>query len=208
VLPTPLVGVPPAHDAGNQRRLTPEEQAERRRLGLCFNCDEKYSRGHNRFCRCIFFIDGVEIDDTGDAVAGADNEAPCFSLQALAVVPMADTMQIVVTLGATSLVALLDSGSTHNFISEEAAWRSGLLLRQRPRLTAMVANGEQITCEGVIRDAPLLIAGALFPADLFVMPLTGYNVVVSTKWLGAWGPIVWDLAHRRMSFQHEGHTIC
>jgi hypothetical protein len=72
----------------------------------------------------------------------------------------------------------------------------------------MVANGEQITCEGVIRDAPLLIAGALFPADLFVMPLTGYNVVVSTKWLGAWGPIVWDLAHRRMSFQHEGHTIC
>jgi hypothetical protein len=114
------VGVPPAHGAGNQRRLTPEEQAERHRLGLCFNCNEKYSRGHNRFCRRLFFIDGVEIDDTGDAVAGADNEAG---------VPMADTMQIAVTLGATSLVALLDSGSTHNFISEVAARRFGLPLR-------------------------------------------------------------------------------
>jgi hypothetical protein len=75
-------------------------------------------------------------------------------------------------------------------------------------MTAMVANGEWITCEGVLRDAPLLIAGALFPANLFVMPLAGYDVVLGTKWLGARGPIVWDLARRRMLFQHEGHTIC
>jgi hypothetical protein len=208
MLPTPPLGVPPAHGACNQRRLTPEEQAERCRLGLCFNCDEKYSRGHNIFCRCLFFINGVEIDDTGDAAARADNEAPCFSLLALAGVPMVDTMQIAVTLGATSLVALLDSGSTHNFISEEAAQRSGLPLRQQPRLTAMVANGERITYENIIHVAPLLIAGALFPADLFVMPLEGYDIILSTKWLSAGGPIVWDLAHRRMSFQHEGHTIC
>jgi hypothetical protein len=65
---------------GNQRRLTPEEQAKQRRLELCFNCDEKYSCGHNRFCKRLFFLDGVEIDDTGDAAAEADNEAPCFSL--------------------------------------------------------------------------------------------------------------------------------
>jgi hypothetical protein len=72
---------------------------------------------------------------------------------------MADTMQIEVVLGDTSLVALLDSGSTQNFISDEAVRCSGLPLRRWPRLTAMVANGEQITCEGVIRDAPLLIDG-------------------------------------------------
>jgi hypothetical protein len=69
-LPAPPVGVPTGRDAGNQRRLTPEEQVERRRLWLCFNCDEKYSRGHNRFCRRIFFVDGVELDDTDDAAAG------------------------------------------------------------------------------------------------------------------------------------------
>jgi hypothetical protein len=170
--------------------LTPEEQVKQRRLELCFNCDEKYSRDHNRFCRRLFFLDEVEIDDTGDAVAGADNEAPCFSLQALAGVPMADTIQIAVTLGATSLIALLDSGSTHNFISKEAVRRSGLPLRQQHRLTAMVANGERITYEGVIRDVALLIAGALFPTDLFVMPLVGYDVILGTKWLSVRGPIV------------------
>jgi hypothetical protein len=97
--------------------------AERRHLGLCFNCNEKYTRGHNRFCRRIFFLDGVEIDDAAEATGDVENdgEAPCFSLQAVAGVPMAGTMQITVALGVASLVALLDSGSTHNFLSEEAA---------------------------------------------------------------------------------------
>jgi hypothetical protein len=92
-------------------------------LGLCFNCNEKYTRGHNRFCRRIFFLDGVEIEDVAEATGDAENdgEAPCFSLQAVARVPMAGTMQIAMALGVASLVALLDSGSTHNFISEEAA---------------------------------------------------------------------------------------
>ena len=37
--------------------------AEWRRQGLCFNCNEKYSRGHNRFYKRIFFLESVEIDD-------------------------------------------------------------------------------------------------------------------------------------------------
>jgi hypothetical protein len=60
--------------------------------GCAFNCNEKYSRGHNRFCRRIFFMDDLEIEDADDAAQGTDGDAPCFSLQALAGVPMADTM--------------------------------------------------------------------------------------------------------------------
>lgn len=91
-----------------------------------------------------------------------------------------DTFQVPVDLGTASLVALLDSGSTHNFISEVAALRSGLPLQRLARLTAMVANGERITCIGVIHGAPVMIGGAPFPADLFVMPLAGYDVVLGT----------------------------
>jgi hypothetical protein len=96
-------------------------------------------------------------------------------------------MQIRVTLGAAALVALLDSGSTHNFISEAATRRSDLPLRQRPRLTALVANGERVTCDGVIRDAPLFIDGVAFPADLFVMPLGTTSSWGQGGWV-CWGP--------------------
>ena len=38
------------------KRLTQAEQEERRRLGLCYNCDEKFGRGHNRVCKCLFLL--------------------------------------------------------------------------------------------------------------------------------------------------------
>jgi len=211
-LPAPAIGAAPARPAGQPiKRLSTEEQAERRRLGLCYNCDEKYTRGHNRVCRRIFFVDGVTIteeEEAAAAVANPDAEAPVFSLQAVAGVPVCDTMQVPVDVGAVSLVALLDTGSTHNFIGEEAARRSGLEVQQRPRLTATVANGERIRCPGVIRQAPISVAGEHFLVDLYVMPLAGYDLVLGTQWLITLGPIVWDFTVRTMSFTRQGRAIC
>jgi hypothetical protein len=80
MLPAPPAGAAAGHDKG--RRLSTEEMAEHRCLGLCFNCNDKYSRGHNRFCKHIFFVEGVEImdEDDTDHPNGPDAEAPCFSL--------------------------------------------------------------------------------------------------------------------------------
>jgi hypothetical protein len=50
---------------------------------------------------------------------------------------------------------------------------------------------------------PLRVNGDYFPVDLYVMPLAGYDVV---RWLGALGPIVWDLNKHMMSFQRNGCT--
>jgi hypothetical protein len=129
--------------------------AEQRHLGLCFNCNEKYTHGHNRFCRHIFFLEGVEVKDVADDTGNAehDAEAPCFALQAVARVPMAGTMQIAVALGAASLVALLHSGSTHNFILEEAARCSGLPLRQCPASQpwSPIASGSPASASSMTR---------------------------------------------------------
>jgi hypothetical protein len=39
------------------------EQEEHRRLALCYNCDEKFVRGHNRVCKCLFLLDGTVEDE-------------------------------------------------------------------------------------------------------------------------------------------------
>jgi hypothetical protein len=96
-LPAPPIGAAPTRFDGQPiKRLSTEEQAERRRLGLCYNCNEKYFRGHNRVCRRIFFVDGVTITDEEAAAAESNHEAgaPVFSLQAVAGVPICDTMQV------------------------------------------------------------------------------------------------------------------
>jgi hypothetical protein len=184
-------------------RLSLLEQEEHRRQGLCFNCNEKYTRGHNRACKRIFYINGIKIATTDDAAAvdAPDTETPVFSLHAVAGVPICNTVQLQVVLGAATFVALIDTGSTHSFIGEAAARRTGLRIEPRPRLTAAVANGERVSCPGVLRQAPVIIDGMAFCVDLFVMPLAGYDVVLGTHWMATLGPIVWDFTARTMTFQ-------
>ena len=171
--PLALPAPPPPSSGG--KRLSPEEQAERRRLGLCYNCNEPYSRGHNRVCRRIFYIDGVELAEEEPA-----EEAPVYSLHVVAGVPVCGTLQLEVQVGAATLIALIDTGSTHCFIGEIAAQRAGLPVEPRPRLTATVANGEQIACPDVLRQAPIIIDSRPFAVDLYIMPLAGYDLVLGT----------------------------
>ena len=210
-LPAPLAANQQGRAEGTIRRLSKDEMAERRRQGLCFNCNEPYTRGHNRFCKRLFFVDGVEVDDVEDAAEAGDQaagtDAPCYSLHAVAGVRLSDTLRVRVMVGSVSLVALSDSGSSHNFISERAAQRTGLLVVSRPRLSAVVANGERIACPGVLPQAPFVIQGSSFTADLFIMPLAGFDVVLGAQWLGTLGPVTWDFTARTMSFQQQGATI-
>ena len=134
-LPAPPAGAtPPPPERQPLKRLSQEEQAERRRLGLCFNCNEPYNRGHNRVCRRIFFMDDIEIEGADDDQTSPNQgeDAPVFSLQAIAGVPIYKSLQVQASLGAATVVALLDTGSTHNFIAEAAARQTGLPIQPRP----------------------------------------------------------------------------
>ncbi|XP_039772029.1 uncharacterized protein LOC120640239 [Panicum virgatum] len=134
----------------NVRIQNPQTPAAAMSLARQFEMREQFTStttrapGHNRVCKRLFLLNGVEEEDDRAteeaAVFAAKEEAPMLSLQALAGVAFSDMMQLEVQLGSASLVALLDSGSTHNFISEAAALRTGLHLQHRPRLTAMVAT--------------------------------------------------------------------
>jgi hypothetical protein len=200
----------PAVMADGCKRLSMQEQEERRRQGLCFNCNERYTRGHNRVCTRIFYINGVELDTADESATGddPDTETPVFSLHAVAGVLVGNTVQLQVIVGAATFVALIDTGSTHSFIGEAAARRSGLTIEPRPRLTATVAKGERVACPGVLHQAPVDVGGMVFGVDLFVMPLAGYDVVLGTHWMATLGPIVWDFTARTMAFQWEGRDVC
>ena len=63
------------------------------------------------------------------------------------------------------------------------------------------ANGERVAYVGVIRQATVTIHGDLLHADLFVMPLAGYDMVLGTQWLATLGPVLWDFGARTMTFQ-------
>jgi len=67
------------------RRLSPSEMAERRRQGLCYNCDEQYTHGHKS--PRLFYLEVTDSDD--DNVEDPDNDQqpaeqpPLISLHAI-----------------------------------------------------------------------------------------------------------------------------
>ena len=150
------------------RRLSPAEQLERRRQGLCYNCDEPYVRGH--VCQRLFYLEAADFLDDDipaevAAVAAFPEEAavpapappagqepaaqPQVSLYAIAGIRTENAMLLLVSVHGHWLVALLDSGSTHNFINADLLRRLHLSIAPHPNMRVLVANSDRVPCEGV-----------------------------------------------------------
>ena len=110
-------------------RLTSVEQLERRRQGPCYNCDEPYVPGH--VCSRLFYLEAADYIEE-DAAAGlgdlaapladgfppgaAQENALVVSLHAPAGIWTEKTMLLPMTINGERFLALLDTGSTHNFL--------------------------------------------------------------------------------------------
>ena len=171
--PAAANGAPPVRQF---RRLTPDEQLERRRQGLCFNCDEPYVRGH--VCPWLFYIESDDyIDDgLGDAaamddvanLAAPDAQEPAaanalvVSLHALVGIRTDNTMLLPMIVKGERLLALLDTGSTHNFLHGATMCCLGLAPTGGERLGVTVANGDRLPCEGIARHVHIRIGSEPF----------------------------------------------
>ena len=131
-------------------------------------------------------------EDTPDTDT-LDTDTSVFSLHAVEGVAVGNSILLRVQLGVASLVALVDTGLTHNFIGESTATRMGLIVQPRPQMTTTVANGEKVACPRVLRHASIVIEGMKFHVNLYVMPLTGYDIVLGSQWMAKLGCIAGDI---------------
>jgi hypothetical protein len=136
-----------------------------------------------------------------------DDVAPQFSLNAITGILAAKTMKLLVRLCNTTVTALIDSGSTHSFISIEAVSHLHLEPLFQPGLQVTVANGDQVASTGDCWNVKFCIDLEEFVLDFFVIPLAGYEMVHRVQWLHTLDPILWDFAHARMSCWYNDHHV-
>jgi predicted aspartyl protease len=110
-------------------------------------------------------------------------------------------MKVYVSIGDTVVVALLDSGSSHNFLDVQMAHRAGLRLHSRSGLSVAVANSERIASPSPVDNQAVFIGGEAFTIDLYTLPLGEYDMVLGVQWLATLGPILWDFAKHTMAFR-------
>jgi hypothetical protein len=115
-------------------------------------------------------------------------------------------MQLHIQIGAHEFTALLDSGSTHNFVSIPAARRAGLHFQDSCGTHVTVVNGDSVACHGLARDVAVRI-GEFFTVDCYAIPLNYHDMILGIAWLRTLGPILWDFDDLCMAFTHQGRRV-
>lgn len=98
-------------------------------------------------------------------------------------------------------MVLLDSGSTHNSVSEALAAKLGLQPIANKLVAVVVAFGEKLSSKGKCTRVTIKLGGFLTQADFYVLPLEGYEVIMENQWLRTLGEILWDFSKLTMKFR-------
>ena len=115
---------------------------------------------------------------------------PTVSLYAIAGIRTENAMLLPVHVHGHRLVALLDSGSTHNFINADLMRRLRLSTAPHPSMRVLVANGDRVPCEAVARDVALTIGGEEFTICCFGINIGGFDLILGVEYLHTLGPIL------------------
>jgi hypothetical protein len=77
---------------------------------------------------------------------------------------------------------LVDSGSSHSFISEALAVAWPQVHRCRP-MQVKIANGAMIHCDLSVLDYVWQVQGTEFATTLRLLPLGCYDIILGMDWL-------------------------
>lgn len=96
------------------------------------------------------------------------------------------TMKLKGTIRIEELVVMIDSGGTHNFISEKVVRRLGLNAVKTNRYGVLTGTGITVQGMGVGRNIELVLQG--FPTVLSFIPLElgSTDVILGSHWLETW----------------------
>ncbi|KAL4379604.1 hypothetical protein GQ457_02G023110 [Hibiscus cannabinus] len=101
---------------------------------------------------------------------------------------------------------LVDSGSTHSFVTETWA-KEGLELVQTNPLTITVANGEQLHSTAKSKQLGWRMQGHYFEHDFRVLKMDGSDMVLGVDWMRRYSPIIMDFNEMTLSFKRGNQEV-
>lgn len=86
-----------------------------------------------------------------------------------------ETMRVITKLEGKSVIILLDTGSTHNFINSQAVHRLSIKFSNTQLVNVKVNNGRKMVSLGYCKDVSVSTQGLIFSIDFFVLDLNDYE---------------------------------
>ncbi|KAJ4817820.1 polyprotein [Rhynchospora pubera] len=210
-LPNQIGGQQKLQLTNGEKGLTFEQK---RALGLCHRCSEKWSHGHKCANKGVLMIEGQ------DEVSISDDEGfwECEELQ-----EEGDMLQAVISffsakdtkkvknmklkgyVGNKPVLALIDSGSTHSFVNPDVLHSQSIQVSKNNPMSVMVANGNKMITDLECKGLKFSLQGHEFQKDMRVLNVTGYDLILGLDWLTELGPMLIDWNKGSLKFK-RGNT--
>ncbi|VFQ64861.1 unnamed protein product [Cuscuta campestris] len=164
---------------------------ERRNKGLCFRWGDPFRPGH-RFTTSTFSL--MEVDVEGNPIPETFEPAPKMeeiieeaeiSFNAILGTSSAATMKLQGSIQNRNVLCLVDSGSTHNFISERLVNELNLVITSIPVLGVQIGDGSLVRCGKICKAVKLQLPGLSITQDFYPFSLSGSDLVLGIKWLAS-----------------------
>ncbi|XP_061960644.1 uncharacterized protein LOC133681574 [Populus nigra] len=192
------------------RHLSWDEIQRRRLQGLCFNCNERFTAGHQCQGAKLLMLEGHDEGDEAvcynihDKQNAADHleefMEPEITLHALTGWTAPKTIQVTARIGSNAIFTLIDSGSIHNFISERMTNLLCLPVVFTKAFIVRVANEKNLKCQEKFNEVQVDPQGSIFSLTLYSPPLTGLDLVLGIQWLELLGSMVYNWKQLTMDF--------
>ncbi|KAL6312566.1 hypothetical protein AAG906_005983 [Vitis piasezkii] len=184
----------------NHRNFSNRDLDERRAKGLCFWCDEKFTPGH-KCKRKQLYVMQIQVETDGEGPEGnlqmeglgEEDEQIHLSLNAL----MSNEDSQTMTLNG-------NYKASHNFLSSKVAKRVVCCWQKARGIRVTVANGQELHCTALCSDFRWRMQGQEFIAEVYVLPLETYDLILGTQWLATLGDISWNFNTLQMGFELNG----
>ncbi|GJR88693.1 ty3-gypsy retrotransposon protein [Tanacetum coccineum] len=151
---TPTTGTitKPATSLGTQKPAVPRLRGSST-LGLCFNCDNRWTRGH-KFLGKFLLLMTEEEDDmrvaTGDGGEDAFKSGDISILNSFIGHGSPCSLQLWGKISKGDVHVLIDNGSTHNFIRPDVVEKMCLPIKSTKAFKVYIGSGESLLCESKV----------------------------------------------------------
>ncbi|WVZ78969.1 hypothetical protein U9M48_026604 [Paspalum notatum var. saurae] len=163
----------------------------RRTNGLCYHCGDKFTPGHMETCakKPTAQANALVLNDLDKeiseevlnqiAIEEVLTEDFCnLSLNALAGTEGNECLKLRAIVNKKVLLMLIDSGSSHSFVSNAFVTKAGLIPQAAPSREVKVANGQVLTSDKVVLNMSWWCQGYTLTTDMRVLDIDAYDAIL------------------------------
>ncbi|KAJ4789708.1 polyprotein [Rhynchospora pubera] len=197
--------------SGDRRGETFEQK---KALGLCHRCDEKWHPGHKCAIRNVHLLKDMEedveeevYDECTEELDEDVVEETIISLFSAKDTSKVKNMKFKGMVGKIPVCALVDSGSTHSFVNPSILQGQRFTITKNTPMAVVVASGHKMITEAACNALKFSIQGHEFEKDMRVLDVKGYDLILGLDWLRDMGPMVVDWSKGCLAFKKDNKDI-